>query len=1541
MHENALRELEELMDQILARRSDNVPPIPTSTFRMPSRVTLNDAKRQAWFADLANPDVPLAKLGKNVPHGAKGHDLLDLLHSNRVAIPRAVWFLRVFGSNETAGLRNKPTYIPTQYSIDWANVVTGYLKKQLAEISLPSQPRPGLNIKQTFKGILADPESREKWISRFAYSLNLLRAFYSEGLVDNRTFLSWLVQQMATCNLAQLGFITRLADEYLDGMLVNRALTHSFAEACLIKIKELHASTGKEYLGDVEMTLRSLICRMFLALPDAFVSPRTWQSHANTLEDILFGSVDSEQPNGSAQTTKALREIIESHFSDIRRRNEAMLLQHLPTRVLGSLSSALSDIKLLNSLSGKTDMTTVAFFDDSTESFPRKLDTLLTWSVTPLQYGDHRSYAAASLLRLWRDRMEERAVRRDAPSPDEPIQDHLFDWLDTSDVAADPGNILSVSLLFGKLVKSGLFSYLEYVQRLIARGETGLSVNEEKSSRHQQFLRWIPLHSSHSSLISQRKVVLYGVRARDTPEDLIEREIRRELRALLPEVFGGDPLPIGSLKSTFWAECTNLMSAARFEQVKVMKQWLMPILRKYIASEQSDLPETNTHVLQTYTLATIAFARTKSYGCLLDLTLALLEHTSSNDLLVAVIQALRQHMEVWACMDTMRTIAAALFTTHQAWRSRGLHNRTLMTFLLEVDNERYLDVTARQQVDADLSAYVHALYPMTQHAEAVPQLLPEILLLATDSNPEAPSILANNLWYKYMSVPDWAWKVWDNTVASLRQIPVMIPDVEGRRECALRYAAFLSYIDQHLPHGFDNHILEWFKGSGKNEMAALTDDAWDVASVVLLELCIRGALTVTTILEGLIYPVWNLAANTSSPEHGSSLQVLLASVNNLFDHLLLRDECGMGVPPMNIFDAQGLQTRRRDVFREPHFAPLIGIYPILVLMEHNKNLPDQLRHAALSLRQTMRRVSVFRQGVYRDLDTVRLAFERVLESKSVAEELRDPLIKALRHLLSASGDTSDATDWQAMTTLLSPWNLAATAVSIRLTLKHFSESLSRESTRAAASVTLDKLTVMVFRNCKTPEEADFVAEMVTNVCKAIAAKFLNAGFRRMIEILSDQASQNQPEGITSYMTNGGELLRLLARIVEPFRQDLPLPELDPAVQDEFFSALCTKFVQVMDALAAATDEDASGVDGVHPASHSAIFLARLLQFYLSFPGAWSPQSKAKSEQLCAILTQLILFHGTGSGIDQLAFPLLLDTLYYVLDENPVDPKATNMDLFRNYPEFNLADLPRDMPQPYRAQLRTLLPYVAPNQAVADLAYASRDPISGALVVNMPVQNRPWEWTEFLGEYSPQEVKGDERAADERLTLKNATSLSLELFATRLTTEHVMSAGTHTHEPLVQESVHTFQDGLDSDTVFARDWRETRVVLGESDGAPGRGRGEHDDDAQAGPSTERRTSSRKDSPALSVRTGMQYSGPSSATSLRQSPAHKLSKLSVSTGSEIIDVDSLQTPVAGSSGKRKAAPDDDDEVEIVEGPLPLSRTAKKPKPRATAKPRTKKR
>lgn len=76
-------------------------------------------------------------------------------------------------------------------------------------------------------------------IVSISHSLQLLRTFYAQGLVDNKTFLIWLVQTMANCNLAQAGFVARLADEYLDGMLTSRPLAKPFVDACLAKLVEV------------------------------------------------------------------------------------------------------------------------------------------------------------------------------------------------------------------------------------------------------------------------------------------------------------------------------------------------------------------------------------------------------------------------------------------------------------------------------------------------------------------------------------------------------------------------------------------------------------------------------------------------------------------------------------------------------------------------------------------------------------------------------------------------------------------------------------------------------------------------------------------------------------------------------------------------------------------------------------------------------------------------------------------------------------------------------------------------------------------------------------------------------------------------------------------------------------------------------------------------------------------------------------------------------------------------------------------------------
>lgn len=284
-------------------------------------------------------------------------------------------------------------------------------------------------------------------------------------------------------------------------------------------------------------------------------------------------------------------------------------------------------------------------------------------------------------------------------------------------------------------------------------------------------------------------------------------------------------------------------------------------------------------------------------------------------------------------------------------------------------------------------------------------MLPEILLLANDPNSEAPSILANTLWYKYRTSFDWAWKVWDNTVASLRQIPVIMPDSAERRACTLRYGDFLLHVHEHLPSGFDNQVLQWFLGPGKNEVVALNSDAWEVLTVVLLYLSVHGAIATTTILKGLVYPAWQLASLASAGNPGPFSEILLHAANNLFELLLLREHSTSdGTPPSDLLDFQRIRAWRQDVYREPHFILHVASIPTLIFIEKNEGISVDLRRASMALRHALCKVSEFRQAAYRNLDAVRDAFEQPLKS-GVHADLGESVVDALQLVLSESNDS--------------------------------------------------------------------------------------------------------------------------------------------------------------------------------------------------------------------------------------------------------------------------------------------------------------------------------------------------------------------------------------------------------------------------------------------------------------------------------------------------------------------------------------------------------
>jgi mediator of RNA polymerase II transcription subunit 12 len=101
-------------------------------------------------------------------------------------------------------------------------------------------------------------------------------------------------------------------------------------------------------------------------------------------------------------------------------------------------------------------------------------------------------------------------------------------------------------------------------------------------SRHYNFLMWTYIDNAPVSVAKERNTLLFGARARETTEDRNERRIRKEIRTVFSQVFGGTLSNSGDNVSDIHTSCPTFLSATCHEQFKMLKVWLHPILWKYI-----------------------------------------------------------------------------------------------------------------------------------------------------------------------------------------------------------------------------------------------------------------------------------------------------------------------------------------------------------------------------------------------------------------------------------------------------------------------------------------------------------------------------------------------------------------------------------------------------------------------------------------------------------------------------------------------------------------------------------------------------------------------------------------------------------------------------------------------------------------------------------------------------------------------------------------------------------------------------------------------
>ncbi|KAF9914955.1 RNA polymerase II mediator complex subunit [Lobosporangium transversale] len=238
-----LRELGAFMVEVLKKRQESNRITGPSTFRPPSRATLNDQKKEQWLSDLSGT-VSLRRLSKSVPHGFKSEKLLEALAQRQVPLLRATWYIKIVALSEMQPQRNRPGITQHQYSAEWTAIVNLFLRKQLLEINPNPTSKPATSALNPASGTQnvkpwANEEAKEKWEAKWRYSVMLTKWQYNEGLLDHRHFLRVTVEQLTTLGFEQVTLLLSLISMFLSEYARSRLLMRLLIEGLLSTLQSV------------------------------------------------------------------------------------------------------------------------------------------------------------------------------------------------------------------------------------------------------------------------------------------------------------------------------------------------------------------------------------------------------------------------------------------------------------------------------------------------------------------------------------------------------------------------------------------------------------------------------------------------------------------------------------------------------------------------------------------------------------------------------------------------------------------------------------------------------------------------------------------------------------------------------------------------------------------------------------------------------------------------------------------------------------------------------------------------------------------------------------------------------------------------------------------------------------------------------------------------------------------------------------------------------------------------------------------------------
>lgn len=421
-HKSGVDNLSVLFSLVLDQKNHHSLISSVSTFKPPPRVTLTEAKRKSWIADLANADVPLRRLSRTIPQGIRGQSLLDQCLQSSVPLNRAIWFAKCVCANEIRTLKRKGT-TPA--------VAVGTEGKWLREWTVNVEEFLGSHLKQG---------DHPDWKSNIQYALRLITRLYLENLLDRDHYLDWVIQSFATADVEHTPFWLMVIHIYKQDLSYYRKRGRKLAEALIDKY-QLLGETLDQTTTPLRQKLHDAIRGLLLSRPISFLMPDRWLDTVDVVRRCLDETIQQER--------KILSELnrINGRTMGLDKNNFAA--EPAPDQVIVNILDAAVapfDITMLQEdlVSACSDVSLLIF-------------TCLEWACTRFRTSRARIYLLSRLVRRW---------KREGHDVDTVILNYLSAFREGKTTA----DVHLLRHLTAQLSRSTSFPLSKYLQWLMVRG---------------------------------------------------------------------------------------------------------------------------------------------------------------------------------------------------------------------------------------------------------------------------------------------------------------------------------------------------------------------------------------------------------------------------------------------------------------------------------------------------------------------------------------------------------------------------------------------------------------------------------------------------------------------------------------------------------------------------------------------------------------------------------------------------------------------------------------------------------------------------------------------------------------------------------------------------------------------------------------------------------------------------------------------------------------------------------------------------------------